>query len=172
VRTALIQLILTDFRSYARSEIALDGRSVYLVGPNGAGKTNLLEAISLLTPGRGLRNAALADLGRRAPGAPGGGTWAVSAVLRQDGEPVKLGTGQARLDQSRRSVRLEGQDIPTARLSDLTRQVWLTPAQDRLFLESAGDRRRFLIGWSSPPSPTMPGMSRSMKRRGASGFGF
>jgi len=69
VRTALTQLILTDFRSYARSEIALDGRPVFLVGPNGAGKTNLLEAVSLLTPGRGLRNAALAEMGRRAPGA-------------------------------------------------------------------------------------------------------
>ncbi|OYU68819.1 MAG: DNA replication/repair protein RecF [Alphaproteobacteria bacterium PA2] len=144
MRTALTQLILTDFRSYARSEIALDGRPVFLVGPNGAGKTNLLEAVSLLTPGRGLRNAALADMGRRAPGAPSGGAWAVSAIVTQDGEPVRLGTGLEGAGQSRRAVRLEGETIPPARLSDLTRQVWLTPAQDRLFLESAGDRRRFL----------------------------
>ena len=144
MRTALTQLILTDFRSYACSEIALDGRPVFLVGPNGAGKTNLLEAVSLLTPGRGLRNAALADMGRRAPGAPSGGSWAVSAIVTQDGEPVRLGTGQEGAGQSRRTVRLEGETIPPARLSDLTRQVWLTPAQDRLFLEGAGDRRRFL----------------------------
>ncbi len=144
MRTVLTHLILTDFRSYARSEVVLDGRPVFLVGPNGAGKTNLLEAISLLTPGRGLRNALLADMGRRAPGEPNGGTWAVSALVLQDGEPVRLGTGQETAGQNRRSVRLEGEAIPPARLSDLTRQVWLTPAQDRLFLEGAGDRRRFL----------------------------
>ena len=144
MRTALTHLVLTDFRSYARSEIALDGRPVFLVGPNGAGKTNLLEAVSLLTPGRSLRNAALAEMGRRAPGEPNGGAWAVSATLLQDDEPVRLGTGLEAAGQSRRAVRLEGEVIPPARLSDLTRQVWLTPAQDRLFLEGASDRRRFL----------------------------
>ena len=76
----LRRLTLTDFRSYAGAELALDGRPVFLVGPNGAGKTNLLEAVSLFTPGRGLRGAAIAELGRRRPGEPAGRAWAVSAV--------------------------------------------------------------------------------------------
>ncbi|MCI3135573.1 AAA family ATPase, partial [Phenylobacterium aquaticum] len=77
MRTALTHLTLTDFRSYERAEIALDGRPVWLVGPNGAGKTNLLEAVSLLTPGRGLRGAAQVELGRRLPGERVGRAWAV-----------------------------------------------------------------------------------------------
>lgn len=143
MRTALTHLTLTDFRSYGRAEIALDGRPVFLVGPNGAGKTNLLEAVSLLTPGRGLRGAALAEIGRRLPGETQGRAWAVAAVIDQDGEPVRVGTGLESPGSSRRTVRLEGEPVPPGRLADLQRQVWLTPAQDRLFLEGAGDRRRF-----------------------------
>ena len=142
-RTALSHLTLTDFRSYARGEIALDGRPVFLVGPNGAGKTNVLEAVSLLTPGRGLRGAALGEMGRRLPGEVQGRAWAVSAVVDQGGEPVRLGTGTESGAAVRRIVRLEGETVPPGRLSDMTRQVWLTPAQDRLFQEGAGDRRRF-----------------------------
>jgi DNA replication and repair protein RecF len=143
VRTALTHLTLTDFRSYERAEIALDGRPVWLVGPNGAGKTNLLEAVSLLTPGRGLRGAAQVELGRRLPGERVGRAWAVAAVIDQDGEPVRVGTGVESAGAARRTVRLEGETVPPGRLADLQRQVWLTPAQDRLFLEGAGDRRRF-----------------------------
>jgi len=143
VRTALTHLILTDFRSYGRAELALDGRPVFLVGPNGAGKTNLLEAVSLLTPGRGLRNAAIAELGRRSPGEAQGRAWAVAAVIDQDGEPTRIGTGVESSGAARRAVRLEGEGVPPGRLADHLRQVWLTPAQDRLFLEAAGDRRRF-----------------------------
>lgn len=143
MRTALTHLTLTDFRSYERAEIALDGRPVWLVGPNGAGKTNLLEAVSLLTPGRGLRGAAQVELGRRLPGERVGRAWAVAAVIDQDGEPVRVGTGVESAGAARRTVRLEGESVPPGRLADLQRQVWLTPAQDRLFLEGAGDRRRF-----------------------------
>jgi DNA replication and repair protein RecF len=153
-RTALRHLTLTDFRSYGRGEIALDGRPVFLVGPNGAGKTNLLEAVSLLTPGRGLRGASLAEIGRRAPGEAVGRAWAVAVVLDQDGEPVRVGTGTETPGASRRTVRLEGEPVPPGRLADLTRQVWLTPAQDRLFVEGAGDRRRFfdrLVFAAEPP---------------------
>ena len=143
-RTALVHLTLTDFRSYERGEIALDGRPVFLVGANGAGKTNLLEAISLLTPGRGLRGASLAEMGRRRPGEAQGRAWAVAARIHQgEDEPVRLGTGTETAGAARRTVRLEGEPVPPGRLADLTRQVWLTPAQDRLFLEGAGDRRRF-----------------------------
>ncbi|MBP7816364.1 MAG: DNA replication/repair protein RecF [Phenylobacterium sp.] len=142
-RTALTRLTLTDFRSYGRAELPLDGRPVYLIGPNGAGKTNLLEAISLLTPGRGLRGASLAEVGRRMPGEAQGRAWAVAATIEIDGEPVRLGTGTEVAGAARRTVRLEGEPVPPGRLADHQRQVWLTPAQDRLFLEGAGDRRRF-----------------------------
>lgn len=141
--TAFTRLTLTDFRSYERAELALDGRPVFLVGPNGAGKTNFLEAVSLFTPGRGLRGAVGAELGRRRPGEAQGRAWAVAAVIEEDGEPVRIGTGIESSGAARRAVRLEGEPVPPGRLSDHQRQVWLTPAQDRLFLEGAGDRRRF-----------------------------
>ena len=80
--SAITHLTLTDFRSYARAELGLDGRPVWLAGPNGAGKTNLLEAVSLLIPGRGLRGAALAEVGRRMPGERVGRAWAVAITLR------------------------------------------------------------------------------------------
>jgi DNA replication and repair protein RecF len=141
--TAFTHLTLTDFRSYARAELALDGRAVFLVGPNGAGKTNLLEAISLFTPGRGLRGSAIAEIGRRMPGEGQGRAWAVAAVIEDAGEPTRIGTGVESAGAPRRAVRLEGETVSPGRLADFQRQVWLTPAQDRLFLEGAGDRRRF-----------------------------
>ncbi len=92
-RAVLTRLTLTDFRSYERAEIALDGRPVYLAGPNGAGKTNLLEAVSLLTAGRGLRGAAIAEIGRRLPGEARRRAWAVAATDELRAAPVRLGTG-------------------------------------------------------------------------------
>ncbi|HEY0436064.1 MAG TPA: DNA replication/repair protein RecF [Phenylobacterium sp.] len=141
--TALSRLTLTDFRSYAGAELAMDGRPVFLVGPNGAGKTNLLEAISLFTPGRGLRGAAIAELGRRLPGEALGRAWAVSAVIGPGSEETQVGTGVAEAGAARRTVRIGGETVPPGRLADHLRQVWLTPAQDRLFLEGATERRRF-----------------------------
>jgi DNA replication and repair protein RecF len=142
-RTAISNLILTDFRSYARAELPLGGGPVFLVGPNGAGKTNLLEAVSLLTPGRGLRGASLAEVGRRMPGEPQGRAWAVAAVITADGEETRIGTGVEQGGAARRTVRLEGETVPPGRLAEHLRQVWLTPAQDRLFLEGASERRKF-----------------------------
>jgi DNA replication and repair protein RecF len=141
--TAFSRLTLTDFRSYGRAEVALDGRPVYLVGPNGAGKTNLLEAVSLFTPGRGLRGASLAEVGRRAPGEAQGRAWTVAAVVSAGGEQTQLGTGVEQAGAARRTVRIAGETVPPGRLADHLRQVWLTPAQDRLFLEGAAERRRF-----------------------------
>lgn len=141
--TALTRLALTDFRSYATAELVLDGRPVWLAGPNGAGKTNLLEAVSFLIPGRGLRGSSLAEVGRRMPGEAVGRAWAVSVTLRADGEETRLGTGVEQAGASRRVVRVEGEPAPPGRLAEHVRQVWLTPAQDRLFLEGAADRRRF-----------------------------
>ncbi|HYD45271.1 MAG TPA: DNA replication/repair protein RecF [Phenylobacterium sp.] len=143
-RAVLRQLALTDFRSYERASLPLDGRPVFLVGPNGAGKTNLLEAVSLLSQGRGLRNAALAEVGRRLPGETQGRAWAISAVVESAEGEARLGTGIETPGAARRLVRIEGAPAPPSRLAEHLRQVWLTPAQDRLFLESAGDRRRFL----------------------------
>ena len=140
---AFTRLTLTNFRSYARTELALTGAPVFLVGPNGAGKTNLLEAVSFFTPGRGLRNASLAEVGRRMPGETAGRAWAVAAELTSNGEPLRLGTGVEQPGAPRRIVRLEAETVPPGRLAEHVRQVWLTPAQDRLFLEGASDRRRF-----------------------------
>jgi DNA replication and repair protein RecF len=142
-RQTLARLTLTDFRSYARADLVLDGRPVYLVGPNGAGKTNLLEAVSLFTPGRGLRGSSLSEVGRRMPGETVGRPWTVAAVVSADGEETQLGTGVETPGAARRTVRIAGETLPPGRLADHLRQVWLTPAQDRLFLEGAADRRRF-----------------------------
>ncbi len=142
-RAALLRLQLTDFRSYGAAAPALDGRPVALWGPNGAGKTNLLEAVSLLAPGKGLRNAAADEVGRRAPGEPAGRPWAVSAVATGAQGEVRLGTG-LEPGAARRTVRIEGEPAAPGRLSEHLRLVWLSPAQDRLFQEPAGERRRFL----------------------------
>lgn len=139
----LSRLVLTDFRSYARAELHLDGRPVVLTGENGAGKTNLLEAVSLLSPGRGLRGAAYAELARDG----GAGGWAVAATLETDGGPVRIGTGlEAGVDIGTRSraVRVGGEPAGPSALAELVSLVWLTPAMDRLFVEGASERRRFL----------------------------
>ena len=122
----------------------MDGASVVLFGPNGAGKTNLLEAVSLLSPGRGLRGAAIGELGRRLPGEAAGRVWAISALVEAgEGGPVRLGAGVETPNSARRIVRVDGETVKPGRLSDHVRPIWLTPAQDRLFLEGAGERRRF-----------------------------
>lgn len=136
-------LILTDFRSYSRAELPTDGRIVYLYGPNGAGKTNLLEAISFLAPGRGLRGASVSDVGRRMPGETQGRPWAVSVEAETPSGAVRIGTGAETAAAARRLVRIDGQPAPPGRMGEHVRPIWLTPQQDRLFLEAAGDRRRF-----------------------------
>jgi DNA replication and repair protein RecF len=148
-RAALLSLTLTDFRSYERATLRPEGASVYLFGANGAGKTNLLEAISLLSPGKGLRNSNLVEVGRRQPGEATGRAWAVAAEVQPprtdfgEDEPVRVGTGVELGGAARRLVRVEGETVPPGRLADHVRPIWLTPAQDRLFLEAASERRRF-----------------------------
>jgi DNA replication and repair protein RecF len=143
VRAVLTRLTLTDFRSYRRAELAMGGGAVFLYGPNGAGKTNLLEAVSFLAPGRGLRGASAAEVGRREPGEAEGRPWAVAAVLTDAEGETRVGTG-SEPGSTRRRVRIEGETVAPGRLSDLVRLVWLTPQQDRLFLEGGSERRRFL----------------------------
>jgi DNA replication and repair protein RecF len=143
MRSALSRLTLTDFRSYDRAELESGGASVYLFGPNGAGKTNLLEAVSFLAPGRGIRNAAVAEVGRRERGEATGRAWSVSALVEGEDDPVRVGTGVETPTSARRTVRIEGETVAPGRLLDRVRLVWLTPAQDRLFVEGRSERLRF-----------------------------
>ena len=130
------RITLTDFRSYATATLEPGPGFVLLYGENGAGKTNLLEAVSMLTPGRGLRGAALAEMARRG----GSGGWAVAARLGE----VDIGTGTQPAAPERRQVRVNGAAASVNSLSEWLGLLWLTPAMDRLFTGSAGERRRFL----------------------------
>jgi DNA replication and repair protein RecF len=143
MRSSIQSLLLTDFRSYARAELTIGEQSAFLFGPNGAGKTNLLEAISLLSPGRGLRSSSLAEIGRRLPGEDVGRPWAVSALVAGPGGETRIGTGLETAGSSRRVVRIDGEAAPPGRMADHVRPLWLTPAQDRLFLDPASERRKF-----------------------------
>lgn len=137
----LDRILLSRFRNHR--ETAVEGTAQFnlLVGENGAGKTNVLEAISLLAPGRGLRRAQLADM----PGQMGDGGFAVSADLAMSlGEPVRLGTGIAAERPGRRLVQVNGAQASALSLAEWLSIGWLTPAMDRLFVEGAGARRRFL----------------------------
>ena len=143
MRSRIERITLTDFRSYSCGELELAGESAFLFGPNGAGKTNFLEAISFFSPGRGLRGAALAEIGRRQPGEAEGRAWAVSAQLRSGEASVRIGVGTEAPGAARRAVRIDGEPANSASLARYLRPIWLTPAQDRLFLDGAGERRRF-----------------------------
>ena len=136
----LTRLALTDFRSYAEAVFSPGAGLIALVGENGAGKTNLLEAVSLLAPGRGLRQAALGEIAR----SDGPGGFAVSARLDAAGGAIDIGTGAAAAAAERRLVRINGAPAAAATLAEWLSVLWLTPAMDRLFVEGAGGRRRFL----------------------------
>jgi len=168
---ALTRLSLTDFRNYRDALVEPGPGFVLLSGPNGAGKTNVLEAVSLLTPGRGLRQVPISEMAR----SDGAGSWAVSADLAPplDGEglgwgdvsgkvaaappspppnpppskgraSVQIGTGTTPASPDRRQVRINGAPSSVNSLSEWLSVLWLTPAMDRLFTDSAGGRRRFL----------------------------
>ena len=167
-RLWLSRLTVTDFRCYAQAEIEADGRPVVLAGPNGAGKTNLLEAISYLAPGRGLRRARLRDVERRTTPAPG--PWAVAATVVTPEGPRDLGTGrdpapggpvggpvggpaggpaggngEAGRPRERRVVRIDGAPARSQQeLGEILAIVWLSPRMDGLLRDGAAARRRFL----------------------------
>ena len=142
-RLAVTRLRLTNFRSYASGELAVSGAPVVLAGPNGAGKTNVLDAISLLSPGRGLRGSTPAEHTRKGP-AVGDTLWAVAATVARGDTEYDIGTGMVG-GSAARQVRLNGAPAQSsADLGDVVQLIWLTPAMDRLFIESAGGRRRFL----------------------------
>lgn len=136
-------LTLTDFRSYASATLPIEAGSVVLHGPNGAGKTNLLEALSLFTPGKGLRGASAPEMGLREPGEATGRAWAVAALLTDGDGETRLGTGVQAAGAARRIVRIDGETAQPGRLLDHLRPVWATPEQDRLFSDARADRLRF-----------------------------
>lgn len=133
----LSRLVLTDFRNHAAATLAPGPGFVVLSGDNGAGKTNILEAVSLLAPGRGLRRAPLTEIARQG----GTGGFGVAAVLGGD---VEIATGTQPAGPERRIVRVQGAPVAATALAEWLTVLWLTPAMDRLFVEPASERRRFL----------------------------
>ena len=136
-------LKLTDFRNYARAELKLDARPVVLIGDNGSGKTNLLEAVSLLGPGQGLRGRPYGELCRK----NGAGGFAVAAKVVSRQDEIEIGTGLpfgTREESTGRTVRIAGKDESAAALGEHIQLVWLIPAMDGLFTGPASERRRFL----------------------------
>lgn len=131
----VVELALSHFRSHRRTALTLDPRPVAIHGPNGAGKTNILEAVSLLSPGRGLRRATADELIRR----PENLGWKITALL-SGGHEVETSAmpGEAR------QVKIDGKSATQTALSRIARIVWLVPAMDRLWIEGADNRRRFL----------------------------
>jgi DNA replication and repair protein RecF len=170
----LSRLILTDFRNHAEAVLHPGRGFVVLTGENGAGKTNVLEAVSLLAPGRGLRRAALGDMARQ--GGKGGfgvattlspspshlseglgegvsdtipskvaeSSQALPQPLPRAGGEIEIGTGTLPSAPERRIVRINGATTAATALAEWLTVLWLTPAMDRLFVEPAGERRRFL----------------------------
>ena len=134
----LTSLSLAHFRSHRSVSLELDARPVVIHGPNGAGKTNLIEAVSLFSPGRGLRRAAAAQMLRR-PHAPG---WKVGGVVSGAGHAHEVSFTCAH--GAGREVRIDGKAATQVALGRIARAVWLVPSMDRLWIEGAEGRRRFL----------------------------
>jgi DNA replication and repair protein RecF len=149
----LSRLRLSDFRSWRVLDASFDESLICIAGENGAGKTNLLEAISLLAPGRGLRGARMGEVGRQEAGA--GLPWAVAGRFETRAGPMDIGTGtDPEGATERRIYRLDGQALRTqAMLAERMAAVWITPQMDRLFQEGASGRRRFLdrLVWALEP---------------------
>src|SRR5215470_7951682 len=164
------RLSLTHFRNYRSASLEARTDTVVLVGPNGAGKTNCLEAISLLSPGRGLRRATLEDVADN----QGDGSWAVSAEIEGALGLATLGTGidapQGESNGTTRRCRIDREPVSSATaFGDHLRMVWLTPAMDGLFLGAASERRRFfdrlVLAIDSEHSSRVSALERSLRSR-------
>jgi len=165
---AVLRLMLTDFRCYEAARLEVEPAPVVLTGPNGAGKTNLLEAISFLAPGRGLRRATLREIDRRG----GVGPWAISIELGTAEGRYRVGTGRDAEGESgeRRLVRIDGAPAKNqAALARLASFVWLTPQMDRLFNDGSSTRRRFLdrlvLGFDPEHAAQLSAYERAMRDR-------
>ena len=163
------RLTLTHFRNYRGASLETGRDMVALVGPNGAGKTNCLEAISFLSPGRGLRRATLEDVADN----QGDGSWAVSAEVEGALGLATLGTGieapRGETSSSRR-CRIDREPVASATaFGDHLRMVWLTPAMDGLFMGAASERRRFfdrlVLAIDSEHSSRVSALDRSLRSR-------
>jgi DNA replication and repair protein RecF len=162
------ELKLTDFRNYDRASVRLDERPVVLVGENGAGKTNLLEAVSLLGAGQGLRGRDYAELARKG----GSGGWAVAATVMSLEGVVEIGTGfglSGPSEGSGRTARIAGKDRSAGALAHYVQLVWVIPEMDGLFTGPASERRRFLDRLMLAIDPKMSGprgrYDRAMRQR-------
>jgi DNA replication and repair protein RecF len=169
VSVRILRLTLTNFRSYRAASLSLDRDLVVLAGPNGAGKTNLLEAISFLAPGRGLRRATLEE----AAFSEGDGSWAVAAEIEGALGLATLGTGvvpPADDFTPTRQCRVDREPVGSAAaFADHLRVVWLTPAMDGLFAGPASERRRFLdrlvLAVDASHSSRVNALERSLRSR-------
>lgn len=135
---AISSLTLSHFRSHRAARVQFDGRPVAIVGANGAGKTNILEAVSLLSPGRGMRRASAEELARR----PENLGWKITAEIRGFGADHSVETWAEA--GAARSLRIDDKPAPQSALGRIARVLWLVPAMDRLWIEAAEGRRRFL----------------------------
>lgn len=138
--THIASLRLTDFRNYSALDVDFAPEPVVFYGPNGAGKTNLLEALSFLSPGRGIRRAKVSDIAKRHEDSQAP-AWGINATLQDE---TRISVGQVPEHPRRRLLRLNGVNATGTQLAQLLSLMWLTPAQDRLFTGPAGDRRKFL----------------------------
>jgi DNA replication and repair protein RecF len=180
-RVGVVRLLLTDFRNYRSARLDLDPGPVVVTGANGAGKTNLLEAVSFLSPGRGLRHARLGEIDRRdgvtEPGAAG---WAVAATVETRRGTIRIGTGRdAAVDLQRtglsrggerRVIRIDGEPARgQAALGERLGVLWLTPQMDRLFVEGPAGRRRFLdrlvLGLDPAHATRFAGYEQALRER-------
>ena len=146
--SAILRLTLSEFRCYTQFRIEVDDRSVILTGPNGAGKTNILEALSFLSPGRGLKRSKLSEIQTSIPSQEVAGErqgWSLSARIKRENEKFNdVGTARSNLSE-KRIVKIDGQIAKSqSSLLEIVSILWLTPAMDRLFSEGSGGRRRFL----------------------------
>jgi len=150
----LARLDLTDFRSYAALQWRPQARISVITGPNGSGKTNLLEAISLLGPGRGLRQARAVEFPRLRTSDER--SWAVAGRVQTADhlEPLTIGTGSGPDTSERRIIRIDGTTVSQTELASHIAISWITPQMERLFGESASGRRRFLdrLVWALDPT--------------------
>ncbi|MDR7126818.1 DNA replication/repair protein RecF [Pseudotabrizicola sp. 4114] len=160
---AITSLVLSQFRSHGLTRLAFDGRPVAIHGPNGSGKTNILEAVSLLSPGRGLRRAGAEELARR-PEAIG---WKLSAEVDGLDAPHEVVTYAE--GQDARVVRIDGKAATQAMLGRVLRILWLVPAMDRLWIEAAEGRRRFLdritLSFTPEHGEAVLGYDKAMRER-------
>ena len=159
-------LTLHNFRNYTTFRLHTDIKSVVITGDNGTGKTNILESVSLLTPGRGMRGAKPYMLVNQTQNSP---VWGVSAQCNSfHGEGV-FGTGYDRQNPHRRMIKINGTKSTQHQLGDYMSCIWLTPQMDKLFLESPGDRRRFIdrliLGFDSAHSGRIQGYEKALRNR-------